>query len=78
MQPICTHIGCHVQCMRLFSCELMAFWMDHDHDVFDKTDMLLILFFRVRTLYFIPEEATGQPAKALIKIRMINTYLFLY
>ena len=44
IQPTCSHIGCNVQCMRLFSCELMTFLMDHDHDVFDKNDMLLILF----------------------------------
>ena len=49
IQPICSHIGCNVQCTRLFSCELMTFLMDHEHDVFDKSDkMPLILFSRVR------------------------------
>ena len=76
LQPVCIHIGCHVQCMRLFCCELMTFLMDHDHDVFDKNDMLLILFSRVRNGWH--KEAAGQPAEALKQIRMINTYLFLW
>ena len=62
--------------MRLFCCELMTFLMDHDHDVFDKNDMLLILFSRVRNGWH--KEAAGQPAEALKQIRMINTYLFLW
>ena len=44
MSNICILIGCHVQCMRLFSCELVTFLMDHEYEVFDKNDMLLILF----------------------------------
>ena len=44
MSNICILIGCHVQCMRLFSCELVTFLMDHEYEVFDKNDMLFILF----------------------------------
>ena len=76
IRPRCIHIGCHVKCRRLFSCELMTFLMDHEHDVFDKSDkMPLILFSRVRNGWH--KEATGQPAEALTHIRMINTSLFL-
>ena len=50
----------------------MTFLMVHDRDVFDKNDMLLILFSRVRNGWH--KEAAGQPAEALKQIRMINTY----